>query len=356
MPLEDTVFVTGFPGFIAGRLVEKLASEGARMLLLVQPALLDRAKEEVGEFRLSGRYTADQFVILPGDITQPALGLSPDDLELAQNETTTIFHLAALYDLAVKRRLAMKVNLEGTQNVNNFALFLPKLRRYHYISTCYVAGKRKGVIREDELVHTAGFRNYYEQSKYLAEIEVAAMMQRIPVTIHRPAVVVGDTRTGETAKYDGIYYLLQYLRRAPHLLSIPNIGNKRVSLNLVPVDFVVDAMAALANDDEAIGKTVQLADPAPLTTEQLFNALAVALGGQRSWFTTPMNLVYYSLRSPLGPPITGLPRVAVPYFFLEQTYDTALSHPLLEKHQIRCPWFPSYVDRMVEFVRNHPVI
>src|SRR6185295_20327092 len=128
----------------AGRLIEKLASEGARMLLLVQPALLDRAKEEVGEFRLSGRYTADQFVILPGDITQPALGLSPNDLELAQNETTTIFHLAALYDLAVKRRLAMKVNLEGTQNVNNFALFLPKLRRYHYISTCYVAGKRKG--------------------------------------------------------------------------------------------------------------------------------------------------------------------------------------------------------------------
>lgn len=356
MALEETIFLTGFPGFIAGRLVEKLADEGARLLLLVQPSLLDRAKKDVAEFRLSGRYTDDQFRLLPGDITQPGLGLATDDLEMAQAETTSLFHLAAIYDLKVKRDLAMKVNVDGTLNVNQFALSLPKLRRYHYISTCYVAGKRKGVIGEDELTHDAGFRNYYEETKYLAETEVAALMDRLPITIHRPSVVCGDTKTGETAKYDGIYYLMHYLRRSPNLLSIPNIGNARVRLNLVPVDFVIDAIAALANDEAAIGKTVQLADPAPLTTEELFNYLAVAVGGHRSSFTLPMPVVYYSLMTPISPPITGLPRSAVPYFFLEQTYDTTVSSSLLESHGVRCPWFPSYVDRLVDFARNHPVI
>lgn len=356
MALEDTIFLTGFPGFIAGRLVEKLASEGARLLLLVQPSLLERAQKDVAEFRLSGRFDADQFQLLTGDITEPGLGMSTAELELAQAETTSLFHLAAVYDLKVKRDLAMKVNVDGTLNVNQFALSLGKLRRYHYISTCYVAGKRKGVIHESELAHDAGFRNYYEETKYLAEAEVAALMNRLPITIHRPAVVCGDTKTGETAKYDGIYYLLHYLRRSPGLLSIPNIGNRKVSLNLVPVDFVIDAIAALANDEAAIGKTVQLADPAPLTTQELFNYLAVAVGGHRSWFTVPMPLVYYGLMTPISPPITGLPRSAVPYFFLEQTYDTTVSTALLEKHEVRCPWFPSYVDRLVEFARNHPVI
>ena len=84
---------------------------------------------------------------------------------------------------------------------------MPNLRRYNYVSTCYVAGKRKGEIRENELEHDAGFRNFYEETKYLAEIEVERLKSEFPVTIFRPSVVVGDSETGETAKYDGIYYL-----------------------------------------------------------------------------------------------------------------------------------------------------
>jgi thioester reductase-like protein len=133
-----------------------------------------------------------------------------------------------------------------------------------------VAGKREGVILETELKHNAGYRNFYEESKYLAELEVDSAKNELPITIHRPAVVCGDSQTGETGKYDGVYYLIHYLLRWPGGLSLMNIGNHVVSLNLVPVDFVVDAMAALAFDERAIGKTLQLADPSPLTTNQLF--------------------------------------------------------------------------------------
>jgi len=228
------------------------------------------------------------------------------------------------------------------------------LRRYHYVSTCYVAGKREGVIRESDLRHEAGFRNYYEESKYLAELEVDALKADLPLTIHRPSVVCGDSVTGETAKYDGIYYLINYLLRIPRWLSLFNIGNRKVSLNLVPVDFVVQAMAALARDERAIGKTVQLADPAPLTTHELFNSIARTINGRGSRLTLPAPLVRFSLSLPPSPAITGLPHNGVPYFFLKQTYDTAQAHELLAPHGLQCPSFSTYVSAIVEFAAAHP--
>ena len=79
----------------------------------------------------------------------------------------------------------------------------------------------RGLIREDELEHTAGFRNHYEESKYLAELSVEKLKSELPITIHRPAVVVGDSRTGEITKYDGIYYLIHYLRQMAGRIDAP---------------------------------------------------------------------------------------------------------------------------------------
>ncbi len=180
------------------------------------------------------------------------------------------------------------------------------------------------------------------------------MKAELPVTIHRPAVVCGDSVTGETAKYDGIYYLIHYLRKWPGALTLLNIGNQEVRLNLVPIDFVIEAMIALAKDDRAIGATVQLADPAPLTTRQLFDEISKAIGGRDSLATAPAGIVYPVLMLPLAPKITGLPHSAVPYFFLEQTYDTTRARELLEPHGIRCPKFPNYVAALVNFVAEHP--
>ena len=354
MAFSETVFITGFPGFIAGRLVKRLAVEGARFILLVHPLFLAMAAEELAQIAGETGLAQNNFRVIEGDITKPNLGLSTRELEQARQETTTIFHLAAIYDLAVDRDVASHVNVEGTLNVNLFAKSVEKLRRYHYISTCYVAGKREGLIMENELRHDSGFRNHYEETKYLAELEVAALKSDLPITIHRPAVVCGDSVTGETAKYDGIYYLIHYLRKWPAGLTLLNIGNSEVRLNLVPIDFVVDALVALAKDDRAIGATVQLADPAPLTTHQLFDEISKAIGGRDSFATVPAGIVYPVLRMPLAPKLTGLPHSAVPYFFLEQTYDTTTARALLEPHGIRCPPFPEYVGALVNFVAQHP--
>jgi thioester reductase-like protein len=353
---DETLLVTGFPGFIASRLLQRLARSEGNFILLVHPTMLARAREEIAHLAVDTNRASTDFKVIEGDISDQSLGLSDSDLDQVRSQTTRIFHLAAIYDLAVARDLAQRVNVAGTKHLNDFARTIPNLKHYHHVSTCYVAGKREGRILETELHHQAGFRNFYEESKYLSELEVETLKSELPITIHRPSVVCGDSRTGETVKYDGVYYLVNYLLRWPTLLSLLNIGNHEVALNLVPVDFVVEAMAALAYDNRAVGATIHLADPNPLTTNRLFDAIAKSINGGRSRLTVPPSWVQYLLMLPPSPTITGLPHHGVPYFFVKQTYDSTRAQQLLGAHGIKCPPFESYVDRIVEYAAHHPAL
>jgi thioester reductase-like protein len=354
MTFSETIFLTGFPGFIAERLVSCLARHDTQFFLVVQPEFTQRASSAIERISELTGTPLENFAIIEGDITKPKLGISDEDLRTIRDETTSVFHLAAAYDLAVDREIAFRVNLEGTKNVNELCRSIPNLRRYNYISTCYVAGKRLGRILETELEHDAGFRNFYEETKYLAELEVEKLKGDLPVTIFRPSVVVGDSQTGETTKYDGIYYLIQYLRKAPNLLRLINVGNRNVRLNLVPVDFVVEGIAALSADESAVGKTLALADPDPLTTAELFDVIAESLSKKRSVVTPPPAIVETSLMMSVAPPISGLPHSAVPYFFIAQTYDTGEASALLTAHGIKCPSFRDYASNLIGFVKKHP--
>jgi thioester reductase-like protein len=350
------IFMTGFPGFIASRLLERLAGRDVFAYLLVQPAFVEKAMAEIERIASVTEMPVENFALIEGDITKPDLGMSDEDLETVRDEVTDIYHLAAIYDLAVAKDVAFAVNLNGTKNVNAFAATVGDLNRYNYISTCYVAGKRTGRILESELEHEAGFRNYYEETKYLAELEVERLKGELPVTIFRPSVVVGDSKTGETAKYDGIYYLIKYLMMAPGLLRLVNVGNPEVRLNLVPVDFVVNGIVALSQDEETVGKTIALADPNPLATEQLFDLIAENLSGKGSLIKPPAKLVEWFLSTRVSPPMTGLPHSGVPYFFVAQTYDTEAADSLLKKHGMICPSFSDYAKNLLAFVKKHPTV
>lgn len=354
MEVKETVFLTGFPGFIAERLVERLATEETRFYLLVQKDFREKAAQDIGRISEKTDLPRANFVLIEGDITEENLEISAENVEKIRNETTSVYHLAAVYDLAVEKNLAFSVNVEGTKNVNDFVKTIVNLRRYNYVSTCYVAGKREGLILETELAHDAGFRNFYEETKYLAEISVEKLKAEIPTTIFRPSVVVGDSKTGETAKYDGIYYLIHYLRKFPSLLRLINVGNSDVRLNLVPVDFVVEAIASLADEAEATGKTVALADPAPLTTEELFDTIALSLTNKKSIVHPPEILIERALMMSVTPAVSGLPHSAVPYFYISQTYDTSVASKLLKKYGVSCPNFSSYVGNLIKFIESHP--
>lgn len=354
MSFSETIFLTGFPGFIAERLVARLANADVQFYLLVQKSFVEKAKDAVEKIARNTKTPLENFALIEGDITLENLGMSADDLEIVRRDTTDVFHLAAVYDLAVEKDLAYRVNVEGTRNVNEFVKKLPNLRRYNYVSTCYVAGKRGGEILETELAHDAGFRNYYEETKYLAELETEEMKKDFPITIFRPSVVVGDSKTGETAKYDGIYYLILYLQKFPSVFRLINVGNKDVKLNLVPVDFVVEGMAVLSKSKESIGKTIALADPAPLNTEELFDEIAKVFTGKESVITPPATLLEKFMNTPFSSEISGLPNSAVPYFHVKQNYDTKVGEMLLKPYNVSCPNFREYVANLIRFVEENP--
>ncbi|REJ77371.1 MAG: NAD-dependent epimerase/dehydratase family protein [Acidobacteria bacterium] len=354
MSTTKKIFVTGFPGFLAGRLVERLAGPDVEFFLLVQEQFFDKAMKDIAEISERTGTPAKNFAVIGGDITEVDLGMNEADVETVIRETTDVFHLAAIYDLAVEKELAYKVNVKGTEYVSDLVRRMPKLHRYNYISTCYVAGKRDDRIFENELEHDEGFRNYYEETKYFAELEVEALKNELPVTIFRPSVVCGDSKTGETAKYDGIYYVIKFLLRFPEVFRLVNVGNEDVKLNLVPVDFVVEGMAALSEDENAVGKTVALADPKPLTTKALCDSIAESITNKKSVITPPAKVVEKFLKSSISPSITGLPHPGVPYFFIPQTYDTSVMEELLEPHGVECPRFEDYVKNLVAFVEAHP--
>ncbi len=138
------------------------------------------------------------------------------------------------------------------------------------------------------------------------------------------------------------------------MLRLVNVGNANVRLNLVPVDFVVEAITALASDKAAVGKTVALADPTPLTTAGIFDVLAKDLSGRKSEFTLPQRMAEWILNTGISPWLTGLPHHAVPYFFISQTYDTSIADSLLAPHGIKCPGFESYVANLLDFVDENP--
>lgn len=354
MNFSETFFLTGFPGFIAGRLVERLTTPETQFFLLVQSNFIEKAKQDIEKIAQETNTPLENFALIEGDITKENLGIAEEDLEIVRAETTDVFHLAAVYDLAVPKNVGYAVNVEGTKNVNELVKSLPNLRRYNYISTCYVAGKRKGEILENELAHDEGFRNFYEETKYLAEMEVENLKNDFPVTIFRPSVVVGDSNTGETAKYDGIYYVIFYYKMFPSLLRLANVGNTKVKLNLVPVDFVVEGIAALCKDENAVGKTIALADPNPLSTAAICDSIIEAITGKKSVITPPPRFIEWSLNLPFSPAITGLPHYGVPYFFLSQTYNTQNSEKLLAAHGVACPNFRDYAKNLVKFTEKHP--
>ncbi len=266
-----------------------------------------------------------------------------------------MFHLAALYNLAVPVETAQRVNVDGTGNVLELCLAAEGLERLAYVSTAYVAGQRTGLVYEHELVMGQDWKNHYESTKFQAEVWVRELMHRVPTTILRPAIVVGDSRDGATEKFDGPYYLLRAIARAHRARRpIAQFGRSDASFNVVPVDFVVAAMAAVARDPAATGETLHLVDPDPLSTNELLRLVSEEYAGRAPRGRVPPGLVAAALRVPaMRELMGGTPRESIAYLNHRVTFDARRAVELLTAHGLRPPRFPDYVGAMVRFFSAH---
>ena len=337
--------VTGFPGFIGRRLVRRLLDDGERVIALVEERMLDAARSVGGE----------RVEVIGGDIAQRHLGLDDATWERLAGEVTHVFHLAAIYDLAVPVEIAQRVNVDGTGNVLELCLAASNLERLAYVSTAYVAGTRTGVVYEHELVMGQGFKNHYESTKFQAEVWVRELMHQVPTTILRPAVVVGDSRTGETEKFDGPYYILRTIARAERLhRPVVQFGRSEATFNVVPVDYVVAALAAAGRASETVGETLHLVDPEPLSTRELVVVLAREYAGREPRGGVPPRAVERALRvRAIREAFGGAPPESIAYLNHPVSFDTRRAVDLLSPHDLRPPRFTDYVGPMVAFFRDH---
>jgi thioester reductase-like protein len=356
--MPSTVFFTGFPGFLGVELLPRVLARraDATALCLVQAKFADLARTRADEIERARPELRGRIRLVEGDITRPDLGLgAPADVAA---DVVEAYHLAAVYDLAVGRALGVKVNVDGTRNVLDFAARCGRLERLQYVSTCYVSGRHPGVFLEDDLEKGQRFNNFYEETKYLAEVEVRARMKGgLPATIYRPAVVVGDSTTGATQKFDGPYYVIQWLLRNPAVAILPTVGDLSTELNVVPRDFVVNAIAHLSGLSASRGKTYQLADPSPLRVSEMIDEIGRATGKRIVRLPMPLWLAKATIdRVPGVYGLMRIPSASIDYFVHPTRYDTRNALADLAGTGISAPPFGAYVDRLVEFARVHPEV
>jgi nucleoside-diphosphate-sugar epimerase len=317
-----TLFFTGYPGFLGSELLPRLLRRApeANAVCLVQPKFAALARERAAAL-------GDRVSIIEGDIT------SPTDVVLG-----------------------MRVNVEGTRNMLNFAQRCRGLKHFHYISTCYVSGNLPGVFHEDDLQRGQSFNNFYEETKYLAELEVRK--NAVPWTIYRPAVIVGDSMTGATQKFDGPYFVMQWLERQPRIAVLPVVGRpSRYTFNVVPRDFMVNAIEYVSGLPHIIHKCYQLADPAPLTVDKTINVIARATGRRVLRVPLTKSLAKFSIEHIPGVfRLIRIPSPAVDYFVHPTTYDTTNADAALSASGIFVPRLADYAANLVTFARAHPEI
>lgn len=346
---REVVLVTGFPRLVARLVVrELLAGSKTRVVkLLVRGKFRADAESFVREEPEGAR-----IELIEGDAAAIDLGLSGAEFRQLADEIDYIQHHAQVSYEGAERRVAESLNVQGVREVLELARASRKLKRLVVQSSARVSGDRTGRVLEEDLVAGQGFRSVIEETLYKAERLLRRAMDTVPITVVRPATVVGAADSGEVDRFDGPYLLVMLLLTSPVEISLPLPARGDALLHLVPVDYVARASVALMSEPGAVGRTFHLVDPAPLPARRVYERIAQIAGRPMPRGFIPVNFTRALLRTP------GLERfVKSPRAFLEQLatpvqYASNGAREILVPKGIECPPFESYAEVMVQHVRD----
>jgi long-chain acyl-CoA synthetase len=295
-----------------------------------------------------------RVLVFSGDVTFPNLGLSAEDDASLASSVTRIIHSAATVRFDHTFEEASEINVEGTRRVLDFAARATRLQSLTYVGTAYVAGERTGLIREDELDAGQSFRNTYEQTKCQAEALVRSRQATLPITIVRPSIIVGDSRTGVTTSFKMMYWPLKiYARRLWR--TVP--GSPDAILDIVPVDYVSAATARLAFLPEAIGQTIHLcAGPqSSATIHQISTRASEYFRVPPPRYINP-SFFFGAIRPILFLTLWGRRRRILhdgrsyrSYFSMRMQFDTSNAQRLLAPLGLQPPPVMDYLDRLLRY-------
>jgi NAD(P)-dependent dehydrogenase (short-subunit alcohol dehydrogenase family) len=276
-------FVTGSTGFIGRRLVERLLERRqGEVYLLIREGSLEHLEDLIARWRVvAGDSVAKRVQPVVGDLRSPLLGVERDQLEELRGKIVHFFHLAAVYDMTAPSELNTAVNVGGTTHAVELARALDA-GHLHHVSSIAVAGEYKGLFEEDMFDEGQKLPSPYHRTKFESE-RIVREQPYVPWRVYRPGIVVGDSRTGEMDKIDGPYYFFKTIQRSRQLLPewTPLVGLDLGETNVVPVDWLVDAMEHIAHEPELDGKAFHLTDPRRQRVEDVINEFAAAAHAPR---------------------------------------------------------------------------
>jgi NAD(P)-dependent dehydrogenase (short-subunit alcohol dehydrogenase family) len=357
-------FVTGGTGFIGQNLIPLLLARRGTVYVLVRAGSLDRLEQLKARWGRAAR----KVVPITGDLTRPFLGISPAQRKELQGKITHLFHLAAIYDLKADAAQQEAANIKGTTHAVRFAEAVGA-KRFHHVSSIAAAGLYPGTFTEDMFEEATGLENPYFRTKHDSE-GIVRKKCTVPWRIYRPGIVVGDSRTGEIDKIDGPYYffkLIQKMRRAMPAW-MPAIGLEGGRINIVPVDFVVEAMNYLGHKQGLDGRCFHLTDPKPKRIGEVLNLFAEAAHAPQMTMRVDARLFNYipgAIKQGLAmlPPVRritrqifkdlGMPPDVLQFINYPTRFDSRETQKALKGSGIKVPRLDDYAWRLWDYWERH---
>ena len=357
-------FVTGGTGFIGQNLIPLLLARRGTVYVLVRPGSLQRLEQLKAGWGRSSR----KIVAVTGDLTKPYLGITPAQRKALTGKIDHVFHLAAIYDLKADAAAQEAANIKGTTHAVRLAEAVGA-KRFHHVSSIAAAGLYPGTFTEDMFDEAIGLENPYFRTKHDSEGIVRSKCT-VPWRIYRPGIVVGDSRTGAIDKIDGPYYffkLIQKMRRAMPAW-MPALGIEGGRINIVPVDYVVEAMNYLAHRQGLDGRCFHLTDPKPKRIGEVLNLFAEAAHAPQMTMRVDARLFNYipaAIKQGLAmlPPIRritrqifkdlGMPPDVLQFINYPTRFDSRETQKALKGSGIRVPRLEDYAWRLWDYWERH---
>ena len=358
-------FVTGATGFIGKRLVKKLLE---RKGAVVHFLLRKESEGKVAGLREFWGVGATRAIPVFGDLTAKKLGVSAEDIKALKGQIDHFHHLAAVYDLEADAESQIVVNVDGTRNTVEFAKAIGA-GHFHHVSSIAAAGLYEGVFREDMFDEAEGLDHPYFMTKHESE-KIVRKESKVPWTVYRPAMVVGDSTTGEMDKIDGPYYFFKLIQRMRQILPpwMPSVGLEGGRINIVPVDFVVNALDHISHQKRASGGCFHLVDPMGYRVGDVLDILSKAAHAPKMnlfvnaallgfipksvkkglMALAPVRRVYRAVMQDLG-----LPEDMMTFVNYPTRFDCRETTAALKGSGIACPDLKDYAWRLWDYWERH---
>ncbi|WP_372865019.1 SDR family oxidoreductase [Spongiibacter sp.] len=356
---SNNYFVTGGTGFVGRFLIERLLARGGRIYVLTRAASIAK----IDKLRNLLNASSEQLVAVVGDLSDARLGLSDADIDKLRGSIAHFFHVAAIYDLTASEEEQQLANVNGTRNAIDCAQAL-QAGCFQHVSSTAVSGMYSGTFREDMFEEAENLNNAYFRTKHASEAIVRKECQ-VPWRIYRPSGILGHSASGEIDKIDGPYYsfpMIKKLRGLPSWLRLPGVNAG--SLNLVPVDYVVDAMDHIAHQPDLDGGCFQLTNTRQYSATEMTNIFAKVAGATPLSERIQLNpdkpplreLLTIKLLQRLGSRLVenaGLPIEAIKMMQWDTQYDSTETQRALADSAITLPDLEDYANVLWDFWEQH---